>query len=77
MQSHLLKVLTVFNDARPGGGPRPGAISVRTCGLTCEQSVLLGPIQRQIEFAQTRRGELVGLPALEDRLDKLRAQKAR
>src|SRR6266852_6873388 len=49
-------------------------ISVRTCGLTCEQSVLLGPVQRQIEFGQTRCGELDGLPALQDRFDQLRAQ---
>jgi hypothetical protein len=36
--------------------------------------VLLGPVQRQIEFGQPRRGELDGLPALQDRLDQLRAQ---
>jgi len=58
---------------RPPGAAAWG-ISVRTCGLTCEQSVLLGPVHRQIEFAQTRRGELDGLPALQDRFDQLRAQ---
>ena len=42
--------------------------------LTCEQSVLLGPVKRQIEFGQTRRGEFTGLPPLQDRLDQLRAQ---
>jgi hypothetical protein len=36
--------------------------------------VLLGPVQRQIEFGQPRRGELDGLPALQDRFDQLRAQ---
>jgi hypothetical protein len=36
--------------------------------------VLLGPVQRQVEFAQPRRGELDGLSALQDRLDQLRAQ---
>jgi hypothetical protein len=36
--------------------------------------VLLGPVERQIEFGQPRRGELDGLPALQDRLDQLRAQ---
>src|SRR5207244_5780064 len=50
---------------RGRGGPRP---------LACEQFVLLRPVQRQIEFAQPRRGELDGLPALQDRLDQLRAQ---
>jgi len=44
------------------------------CGSTCEQSALLGPVQRQIEFGQPRRGERDGLPALQDRFDQLRAQ---
>jgi len=43
------------------------------CGSACEQFALLGPVQRQIEFGQTRRGELDGLPALQDRFDQLRA----
>src|SRR6202011_5965867 len=47
---------------------------VRSCGLACEQFVLLGPVQRQIEFGQSRRGELGGLAPLQDRLDQLRAQ---
>ena len=42
--------------------------------LACKQSVLLGPVERQIEFGQTRRGEFTGLPPLQDRLDQLRAQ---
>ena len=36
--------------------------------------MLLGSVQRQIKFGQPRRGELDGLPALQDRLDQLRAQ---
>ena len=36
--------------------------------------MLLHPVQRQIEFGQPRRGELGGLPTLQDRLDQLRAQ---
>src|SRR5436190_1765173 len=36
--------------------------------------MLLGPVKRQIEFGQTRRGEFDWLPALQDRLDQLRAQ---
>jgi hypothetical protein len=42
--------------------------------LACEQFVLLGPVERQIEFGQPRRGELDGLPALQDRLDQLPAR---
>src|SRR5271154_6416256 len=61
------------NDARPRWG-RGWGTSVWSCGLACEQFVLLGPVQRQIEFGQPRRGELDGLPALQDRLDQLRAQ---
>ena len=48
--------------------------SVRSRGSACEQLVLLGPVQRQIEFDQPRRGEFDGLPALQDCLDQLRAQ---
>src|SRR5689334_11405930 len=36
--------------------------------------MLLRPVQRQIEFGQPRRRERDGLPALQDRLDQLRAQ---
>jgi hypothetical protein len=35
--------------------------------------VLLGPVERQIEFGETRRGEFDGLPTLQARLDQLRA----
>src|SRR6201982_3377740 len=71
MQSHLPKVLTVANDARPQWG---WGISAGSCGLACEQFVLLRPVQRQIEFGQSRRSERDGLSALQDRLDQLRAQ---
>ena len=74
MQSHLLKVQTVSNDVKTAVGAAAGGISVRVCDLTCEQSELLGPVQRQIEFCETRRGELDRLPPLQDRLDELRAQ---
>src|ERR1700738_1417524 len=40
-----------------------------------EQVVLIGPVERQIEFGKTRRSEFDGLPALHDRLDQLGAQK--
>src|SRR5580692_11469039 len=74
MQSHLPKVLTVCKTTRGRGGAAAWGRSVRSCGLACEQFVLLRPVQRQIELGQPRRGELDGLPALQDRLDQLRAQ---
>ena len=74
MQSHLPKVLTVCKRRTAAVGAAAWGISVRSCGLACEQFVLLGPVERQIEFGQPRRGERDGLPALQDRLDQLRAQ---
>ena len=59
MQSHLGKAQTVRHDAKRAAC----GISVRVCGLAYEQPVLLGPVERQIEFSQTRRGELDGLSA--------------
>src|SRR4051794_34527022 len=74
MPSHLRQVLTLSqHDTRPRRAATWGT-SVRSCGLACEQFVLLRPVQRQIEFGQPRRGELDGLSALQDRLDELRAQ---
>src|SRR5215831_3292787 len=68
MQSHL----EATNDA----GPRQSRSGrpARVRGSACEEFVLLGPVERQIEFAQTRRGERDGLAALQDRLDEPRAQ---
>src|ERR1700745_4415734 len=71
MQSHLRQVLTLSqNDTRPRWGRGLGP----DYGLACEQFVLLRPVERQIEFGKPRRGKLDGLPALQDRLDQLRAQ---
>src|SRR5438552_11400572 len=70
MQSHLAKVLTVCNRRAAA----VGGLSVRSCGLACEQFLLLRPVHRQIELGQPRRSERDGLPALQDRLDQLRAQ---
>src|SRR5271155_4472324 len=74
MQSHLPKVLTRLQMAHGRGGAAAWGTPVRRCGLACQQFVLLRPVQRQIEFGQPRRGEFDGLPALQDRLDQLRAQ---
>src|ERR1700719_2064013 len=74
MQSHLLKVSDRMQITRSRGGAAAWGTSVRSCGLACEQFVLLRPVQRQIELGQPRRGELDGLPALQDRLDQLWAQ---
>src|SRR2546429_403087 len=74
MQSHLQQVLTLSqNDTRPQWVRSLGHIC-RSYGLACEQFVLLRPVQRQNEFGQPRRGKLGALPALQDRLDQLRAQ---
>src|SRR5271154_3295615 len=73
MQSHLPKVLTVCKRRAAAVGPRLGHICPEL-RLACEQFVLFRPVQRQIEFGQPRRGELDGLPALQDRLDQLQAQ---
>ena len=52
---------------------RPGMLA-RVRRSACEEFVLLGPVERQIECAQTRRGERDGVPALQDRVDEKRAQ---
>src|SRR6202022_4406056 len=40
-----------------------------------EQAALISPVERQIEFDETRRGELDRLPAVQDRVDQLGAEK--
>ena len=40
-----------------------------------EQAALIGPVERQIEFGETRRSEVDRLPALQDCFDQLGAQK--
>src|SRR5207253_11516573 len=40
-----------------------------------QQPALIGPVERQIKFGEARRGELDGLPAVQDHLDQLGAQK--
>src|SRR5467141_1935823 len=40
-----------------------------------QEATLIGPGERQIEFGKTRRSEFDGLPALQDRLDQLGAEK--
>src|SRR5947208_5648620 len=74
MQSHLRQVLTLSQTTRGRGGAAAWGTSVRSCGLACEQFVLLRPVQRQIEFGQPRRRKLDGLPALQELLDQPRAQ---
>ena len=50
-------------------------IPARVCDSPGKQAVLLGPVERQIEFGQTRRGDLDGLAALQHRFDERGAQK--
>jgi hypothetical protein len=40
-----------------------------------QEAALIGPVERQIEFGKTCRGEFDGLPAVQDRLDQLGAEK--
>src|SRR4029077_9788662 len=40
-----------------------------------QEAALIGPIERQIEFGKARRSKLDGLPAVQDHLDQLGAQK--
>src|SRR5438874_5852047 len=42
-----------------------------------KQAALIGPVERQIEFGKARRSEFDGLPAVQDRLDQLGAQKGK
>ena len=72
MQSHL-DGSRRSNDAPVAPKSRPGMLA-RVRRSACEEFVLLGPVERQIEFAQTRRGERDGVPALQDRVDQKRAQ---
>jgi len=73
MQSQFGKAQTGRNHA-PAAVGRDLRHTSWLCGSACEQFALLGPVQRQIEFGQTRRGERDGLPALQDRVDQLWAQ---
>jgi hypothetical protein len=40
-----------------------------------QEAALIGPVERQIQFSEMRRSEFDRLPALQDRLDQLGAQK--
>ena len=42
-----------------------------------QQAALIGPVERQIELGKTRHSEYGRLPALQDRLDQLGAEKDR
>src|SRR6516164_9026040 len=73
MQSHPGAARTMCNDAQAEVINRDWGIS-SFCRLGSEKPVLLGPVERQIEFGQTRGSKLDRLPALQDRLDQLWAQ---
>src|SRR5437899_67750 len=53
----------------------PWTHSIEGRSSVSEQAALIGPVERQIEFGKTRRREFDGLPAVQDRLDQLGAQK--
>ena len=58
--------IKAFNEKSPG--PGLGTLC-RGRSLARKQAALIGPIERQIEFGKTRRGEVDRLPAVQDRLD--------
>src|SRR6266446_3835102 len=60
------------NEKSPGLGWAP---SVAGRSSARQEAALIGPIERQIEFGKARRSELDGLPAVQDHLDQLGAQK--
>src|SRR5216683_329534 len=49
--------------------------SVEGRSSVCQEAALIGPVDRQIEFGKARRSEFDRLPAVQDRLDQLGAQK--
>src|SRR6266436_9713762 len=68
----------------PPGGSQPSTRRAQALAWThsiegrspvSEQAALIGPVERQIEFGKARRSEFDGLPAVQDRLDQLGAQK--
>src|ERR1700730_11871374 len=71
MQSPLGKSERSTKRAQPG----PGHILPRVRSSARQEGALIGPVERQIEFGKTRCSEFDRLPALQDRLDQLGAQK--
>ena len=65
--------ISALNEKSPGRGL--GTLC-RGCSSARQEAALIGPVERQIEFGKTRRSEFDGLPALQDRLDQLGAQKS-
>src|SRR5882672_8777632 len=51
------------------------ALSVEGRSLARQEAALIGPVERQIEFGKACRREFDGLPAVQDRLDHLGAEK--
>src|SRR6202165_739994 len=49
--------------------------SVKGRSSAPQEAALIGPIERQIEFGKARRSEFDGLPAVQDHLDQLGAEK--
>ena len=70
MQSQLGKCRLAATTRGPRLGLQPAALP--GLELAGEQSVLLGPVEREIEFGEPGCGELDWLATLHDRLDHLR-----
>ena len=75
MQSHL-EGSKHPNDAPAAPRSRAG-VPARVRSSACEEFVLLGPVERQIEFAQTRCSERDGLPAFQYGVDEPRSSRRR
>jgi len=70
MQFHLEGLNRPTAPGRANHGP---VCLPRVRSSACEELVLVGPVQRQIEFVQTRRSERDGVPAFQDRVDEPQA----
>src|SRR6267143_4546569 len=65
--------IKALNEKSPGLGLDTDSVEGRSSAG--QEAALISPVERQIEFGETRRSEFDGLPALQDRLDQLRAEK--
>src|SRR6267143_2015893 len=65
--------IKALNEKSPGLGLDTDSVEGRSSAG--QEAALISPVERQIEFGETRRSEFDGLPALQDRLDQLRTEK--
>src|SRR6266436_9114813 len=73
MQSPPPREIKALYEKSPGLGLDTDFVEGRSSAR--QEAALIGPVERQIEFGETRRSQFDGLAALQDRLDQLGAQK--